>query len=218
MCSVQVLLGLDNVPFAFEGLWAVWLVHVYTMYVYFYLFVASALRQMDPGLLEASADMGATGIRTFTRVVLPHLRPALIGASLLVFMVSMASFTAPLLFAGNEHFLTLQIFNYKTNGNLDLSAAMEAIAAAQVARHGRAGELPRVVVGPSRQDSRTRLAREFADRVQQLDVPVSPAIGQRVEVAVAASSGRLVRSSSPAGDEFRRLARHVWSFLKDLDD
>ncbi len=42
--SVQLLLGLDAVPFSFDGLWAVWLVHVYTMYVYFYLFVASALR------------------------------------------------------------------------------------------------------------------------------------------------------------------------------
>ncbi len=125
--TAQMLLGLDEVPFAFEGLWAVWLVHVYTMYVYFYLFVASALRQMDPGLLEASADLGAAGFRTFARVVLPQLRPALIGASLLVFMVSMASFTAPLLFAGNEHFLTLQIFNYKTNGNLDLSAAVSCV-------------------------------------------------------------------------------------------
>lgn len=102
--------------------------------------------------------------------------------------------------------------------NLDLSATKETIAAAQEARHGRAGELPRVVVVPSRQDSRTRLAREFAVRLERLEVPVAPAIGQRVEVAVAASSGRLVRSSSPAGDEFRRLARSVSTFLKDLDD
>ncbi len=61
------------------------------------------------------------------RVILPQLRPSLIGASLLVFMISMASFTAPLLFAGNDPFLTLQIFNYKTNGNLDLSAAVSCV-------------------------------------------------------------------------------------------
>ncbi|NNE47034.1 MAG: iron ABC transporter permease [Rhodothermales bacterium] len=125
--TVQLLLGLDAVPFSFDGLWAVWLVHVYTMYVYFYLFVASALRSIDGGLLEASADLGAHGFRTFVRVILPQLRPSLIGASLLVFMISMASFTAPLLFAGNDPFLTLQIFNYKTNGNLDLSAAVSCV-------------------------------------------------------------------------------------------
>jgi len=122
--GLQVLFGLDTVPFAFDGLWAVWLVHVYSMYVYFYLFVTAALRTVDRSLLEASADMGATSATTFRRIILPLLRPSLVSASLLVFMISMASFTAPLLFAGSENFLTLQIYNYKTNGNLELSAAV----------------------------------------------------------------------------------------------
>ncbi len=124
---LQAMLGLKQVPFSFDGMWAVWLVHVYTMYVYFYLFVGAALKNVDRSLLEASAGLGARGFTTFVRVVLPLLRPALVGASLLVFMISMASFTAPLLFAGNDHFLTLQIFNYKTNGNLDLSAAVSTV-------------------------------------------------------------------------------------------
>lgn len=125
--GLQHLLGLADVPFAFEGLWAVWLVHVYTMYVYFYLFVMSALGGIDKSLLEASAGLGASPATTFRRVILPQLRPALIGASLLVFMISMASFTAPLLFAGTENFLTLQIYNYKTNGNVELSAAVSTL-------------------------------------------------------------------------------------------
>ncbi len=90
-----------------------WLVHVYAFYVYFFLFVTAALRDLDASLLEASADLGASGWRAFRRVVLPLLRPALVGASLLVFMLSMASFTAPLIFAGTEPFLTVQIYNHK---------------------------------------------------------------------------------------------------------
>ncbi|GIV57551.1 MAG: iron ABC transporter permease [Rhodothermaceae bacterium] len=125
--SLQALLGLDAVPFRFEGLWAVWLVHVYSLYVYFYLFVMAALRGVDRSLLEAAADLGAPPHLTFRRVVLPLLRPALVSAALLVFMVSMASFTAPLLFAGTDNFLTLQIYNYKTNGNLALSAAVSTV-------------------------------------------------------------------------------------------
>lgn len=125
--GIQQVLGMAEVPFSFEGLWAVWLVHVYTMYVYYYLFVMSALSGIDRSVLEASAGLGASGMTTFRRVVLPQLRPALIGASLLVFMISMASFTAPLLFAGTENFLTLQIYNYKTNGNLALSAAVSTV-------------------------------------------------------------------------------------------
>lgn len=124
---LQSLLGLNRVPFAFEGLWAVWLVHVYTMYVYFYLFVTAGLQGIDQSLFHASADMGASAFTTFRRVILPLLRSPLISAALLVFMISMASFTAPLLFAGTEPFLTLQIYNYKTNGNLDLSATISTV-------------------------------------------------------------------------------------------
>jgi iron(III) transport system permease protein len=125
--GLQLIFGLEEVPFAFEGLWAVWLVHVYTMYVYFYLFVTAGLRNIDPSLLQASAGLGASSFMTFRRVLLPLLRPQLISAALLVFMISMASFTAPLLFAGTEPFLTLQIYNYKTNGNFDLSATISTV-------------------------------------------------------------------------------------------
>lgn len=128
--ALQAALGLEAVPFSLKGLTAVWLVHVYSFYVYFYLFASASLRNLDAGLLEASADLGAPGWRTLRRVVLPMLRPALVGAALLVFMLSMASFTAPLLFAGGEPFLTLQVYNHKVNGDLALSAAASTVLTA----------------------------------------------------------------------------------------
>ena len=75
------------------------------MYVYFYLFVTAALRSIDGSVLEASSDLGASAFYTFRRVLLPLLRPSMVSASLLVFMISMASFTAPLLFAGTRKLL-----------------------------------------------------------------------------------------------------------------
>jgi iron(III) transport system permease protein len=125
--GLQALLGLDDVPFGFGGVVAVLAVHVYVFYVYAYLFVGAALRGMDASLLDASADLGAGGWTTFRRVVLPQLRPALVGASLLVFMLSMASFTAPLLFAEGEPFLTTQIYQFKLNGALDRAAAVSVV-------------------------------------------------------------------------------------------
>ncbi len=125
--GLQAILSLDGVPFSFQGMWAVWLVHVYSMYVYFYLFCSAALQNVDRSLLEASSDLGAHPATTFRTIILPHLRPSLVSASLLVFMISMASFTAPLLFAGSENFLTLQIYNYKVNGNLEYSAAISVV-------------------------------------------------------------------------------------------
>lgn len=128
--GLQALFGLDAVPFAFDGRGAVLVVHVYAFYVYFYLFASAALSDLDRSLLDASADLGASGPVTFRRVILPLLRPALVGAALLVFMLSMASFTAPLLFAGDEPFLTTQIYQYKVNGFLDRSATVSVVLTA----------------------------------------------------------------------------------------
>lgn len=99
---------------------------------------------------------------------------------------------------------------------LDLEATREAINAAQRARHGREGELPWTMIVPSRQVFRTRLARSFAQEVKNLDASTTPAIGQRVEVAAAATAGRLVRPASPAGREFAQLGRHIWKQIKKV--
>ncbi|TDI73443.1 MAG: iron ABC transporter permease [Bacteroidetes bacterium] len=125
--GLQSIFGLENVPFSFSGLWAVWLVHVYSMYVFFYFFCGAALKTLDRSLLDASYDLGASHTRTFRKIIFPHLRPSMISASLLVFMISMASFTAPMLFAGSKNFLTLQIYNYKTNGDLGYSATISLV-------------------------------------------------------------------------------------------
>ena len=127
---IQAGLGLEEPPFGFDGLGAVLAVHVYSFYVYFYLFTSAALARLDSALLDASADMGASNAATFRRVVLPALKPALIGAALVVFMLSMGSFTAPLLFAGDEPFLTTQVYSFKTNNYLDRAAAISTVLAA----------------------------------------------------------------------------------------
>lgn len=128
--SLQLLFNLETIPFSFNGLWAVLLVHVYSMYVFFYLFCSAALRNVDRSLVEASYDTGAGQVRTFFQIILPQLRGAVVSSSLLVFMISMASFTAPLLFAGSENFMTLQIYNYKTNGNLEAAATISIVLTA----------------------------------------------------------------------------------------
>lgn len=127
--GLQAALGLDGVPFAFGGTTAVVAVHVYVFYVYAYLFVGAALERLDGALLDASADLGAGGWTTFRRVVLPHLRPALVGSALLVFMLSMGSFTAPLLFAEGDPFLTTLVYQLKLNGALDRAAAVSGVLA-----------------------------------------------------------------------------------------
>jgi iron(III) transport system permease protein len=108
---------------ALEGIPAIVAVHTYSFYVYFYVFASFALRTLDASQLEAAQIMGSTTLRTIRRVVLPHLRPAILGAAILTFMASMASFSAPLIFGGDKRFMTLQIYNAKLNGEMNVAAA-----------------------------------------------------------------------------------------------
>jgi iron(III) transport system permease protein len=85
------------------------LVHTYSMYVYFFVLVGGALLALDESQIEAARDLGASRGLTFRRVVLPHLVPALAGASLLTFMTSMASFTAPYYYMAGRPVLTVGI-------------------------------------------------------------------------------------------------------------
>jgi iron(III) transport system permease protein len=126
----QRLFGLAEAPFAVRGIGGVLLVHIYSFHVYFYLLCSSALQRIDGAQLDAAAGMGSRSFRTFTAIVFPELKPALIGASALTFMSSMASFTAPLLFAGDSRFLTLQIYQTKLNGDMELAAAQSVLLAA----------------------------------------------------------------------------------------
>jgi iron(III) transport system permease protein len=109
--------------FSLEGIPAIVAVHTYSFYVYFYLFASSALRTLEASQLEAAHIMGSSAVRTCRKVLIPHLRQAILGAAMLTFMASMASFSAPLIFGGDKRFMTLQIYNAKLNGEMNVAAA-----------------------------------------------------------------------------------------------
>lgn len=125
--AIQQLTGLDASGFAVTGVGGVLLVHAFTMYPYFYLSVSAGLAGLDPSLEEAASSMGAPRWRVWASVVLPMLTPALVSGALIVFMVSMASFTAPQLF--NVQTLTMQIVATRTGGNYSLAAAQSTVLA-----------------------------------------------------------------------------------------
>lgn len=127
--TLQALFGLESVPFALDGVAAILVVHVYSLYVYFYLFASSFFRDLDASILEAAQNLGASRWLTLRKVVLPMMTPALGGASLLVFMTSMASFSAPFIFAGGFRILSLEIYNTKLNGELELAVTQSVVLA-----------------------------------------------------------------------------------------
>lgn len=133
--AVQTALRLEEPPWRLGGAGAILLVHAYSMYVYFYLFTRAGLARLDAALLEAAASLGAGRWRTFRRVTLPLLRPALAGAALLTFMTSLASFSAPYIFGGGFRVMTTQIVFSRLNGD-DGMARVETVTLALVALAG----------------------------------------------------------------------------------
>lgn len=124
--GIQHIFNLDQVPFSLKGVGGVIVVHTFTMYTYFYLTASAAIKGLDPSLEEASTILGAGRWMTWRKVILPMLTPSLVAAALLVFMISMASYTAPLIF-GVERTMTMQIYLSRTNGNLDMAATQSTI-------------------------------------------------------------------------------------------
>jgi len=133
--GVQWLFGLDGPPWHLDGPVAVLLVHTYSMYVYFYLFVRVGLAQLDASMLEAAEGLGAGGWRTFTRVTLPLLRPALFAAAVLTLLMALGSFSAPYVVGGDLRVMTTEIVRTQLAGDPGL-ALVETVVLAGVALVG----------------------------------------------------------------------------------
>lgn len=62
-----------------------------------FLYVSGALKNIDNSLLEASENMGCSGVKRFFKVIIPLCMPTILAATLLVFMRAFADFGTPLL-------------------------------------------------------------------------------------------------------------------------
>lgn len=128
--SLQYLFDLSSPPFYLEGLSAIIVVHAYSFYVYFFLFTRAAFQRMDGATIEAAQSLGARQLTVLLRVIFPQLRSAISSAAILVFMISMASFSAPFLFGGDYRVLTVEIYNSKLQGDMPMAMAQSVMLGA----------------------------------------------------------------------------------------
>ena len=77
-----------------EGFWGALLVITCAYTPFVFLPVSAALRGLDPALEETARALGDGPWRCFARVVLPQLRPALLGGMLLVALNTLVEFGA----------------------------------------------------------------------------------------------------------------------------
>ncbi|MDK9710129.1 ABC transporter permease [Acidaminobacter sp.] len=125
--TLESLFGLDSPPYSFGGLSGILLVHAYTQYIYFYMNVTVAIKQLDRSVIEASMNLGASPWKVFTTIVFPFIKPALISSSILTFMTGIGSFSAPNIIGGGYKVLTTQILLAKANMYLELAASQVVV-------------------------------------------------------------------------------------------
>nr|WP_245660864.1 iron ABC transporter permease [Polaromonas jejuensis] len=83
-----------SISHALQDFYGALLVITTAYYPLVYLPVAASLRGMDPALEETARALGLGPLACFCRVVLPQLRPALLGGMLLVALGSLSEFGA----------------------------------------------------------------------------------------------------------------------------
>ena len=83
---------------------------------YAMLLVLARLQSFDPALEEAALDLGASHARMVRRVLIPHLRPALVAAALLGFFQSVENFNVTAFTAGGAHTLTTYVYSRTRSG------------------------------------------------------------------------------------------------------
>jgi spermidine/putrescine transport system permease protein len=78
---------------------------VYSLLPFMILPLYANIEKLDRRLLDAASDLGANGIQTFFRVILPLTLPGILAGSMLVFLPAMTLFYIPDLLGGAKNLL-----------------------------------------------------------------------------------------------------------------
>jgi len=117
-------LGLRGPGFGEIGLW---LVFTYLWLPYMILPVFAGLDRIPSSLLEASADLGGRGARTFRHVVLPLVFPAVVAGSIFTFSLTLGDYIAPSLVTSGQQFIGNLILANFGKPDLPLAAAQSLV-------------------------------------------------------------------------------------------
>lgn len=84
-----------------KGFLTMLLAHIMFCVPYVMLSVTPKLRSLDPNLIEAALDLGATPFQALTRVIVPQIRPGIVSGALIAFTMSFDDFVISYFTTGN---------------------------------------------------------------------------------------------------------------------
>lgn len=125
-------LGLPDQNVAYTNT-AMWIVFSYLWLPFMVLPIYAALERIPDSYLEASADLGARGVRTFRAVILPLALPGVVAGSIFTFCLTLGDYITPLLVGGpSSQFIGNTVYRYIGEANVPFAAAFATIPLAIV--------------------------------------------------------------------------------------
>ena len=92
-------LGLGSLEIGYSN-WAMWIVFSYIWLPFMILPIWAAIERVPDSYIEASADLGARGWRTFRTVLFPLILPGIAAGSIFTFALTLGDFITPTLVGG----------------------------------------------------------------------------------------------------------------------
>jgi putative spermidine/putrescine transport system permease protein len=92
-------IGLGSLNIGYSN-WAMWIVFSYIWLPFMILPVWAAIERVPESLVEASADLGARGPRSFRLILLPLILPGILAGSIFTFSLTLGDFITPTLVGG----------------------------------------------------------------------------------------------------------------------
>lgn len=84
-----------------KGFGTLLLAHIMFCVPYVMLSVTPKLRSLDPNLIDAAMDLGATPFQALTKVIVPQIKPGIISGALIAFTMSFDDFVISYFTTGN---------------------------------------------------------------------------------------------------------------------
>ena len=109
------------------SIWTMLVAHVLWAFPFAYIIILTSMASFDTHLKEAAYDLGATEIRAFIDIELPHIQPGLLGAAIFSFTLSFNEFSRTALVRSATD--TLPTYVWGRVQNLGLDPTIYAISA-----------------------------------------------------------------------------------------
>lgn len=125
--TILLKLGLISVPLTILGTpYVVMFGMAYAYIPYMVLPIYASLEGLDPSLLEASADLGASPFKRFSTVTLPLTKGGIFAGTILVFIPCIGEWIIPLLLGGGKVMMAgnLVAFQFTTVGNIPAGSSI----------------------------------------------------------------------------------------------